>query len=174
MSNNKIWIVAGIVALTGWLSAKAVEEYRDIKAKVQATQARIDKLADETNETIKSLNATIQDLRDVFKRFKAEQETQEIYQPPLPEELPPPKEEPKPVKPTIIMHSGADCGPCNDWKAKEMQKWVKAGWDVQVVVEVDSKRSWPWFEITDSEGRFEVDGPLTNEKFLEAKKGAKK
>jgi hypothetical protein len=177
MNKNTLGLVACVVIVAGWYVANAIGiEYHAIKTKLEATQARIDKLTDETNETIRNLNATIQDLRDVFKRFKAEQETQEIYQPPLPEELPTPKEEMKElVKPTIIMHSGKDCGPCNEWKARRMPQWINSGWDVQVVTELDSKIPWPWFEITDADGlKFEVIGQLTGESFIQARERAKK
>ena len=70
-------------------------------------------------------------------------------------------------KPTIVMHSGPNCGPCIAWKSNSMPSWVKAGWAVEVIDETETKRGWPWFSITDSTGkRFEVDGPLTNDKFL--------
>lgn len=133
------------------------EEYQQIKARLATTQNKVDALADETNATVEILGAAIEDLREVFKRFKAEQ------QPPKQADLPR-------SKPTIIMHSGASCGPCNDWKAKQMPAWTKQGWDVQVITEVASDRMWPWFEVYDSDGaRFEVDGALNSETFRAAK-----
>jgi len=145
-----ILLVVGAAALLG-----LNHEYQSIKARLAITQAKVDALADETNETVEILGAAIQDLRDVFARFKAEKQPQEA----APQ-----------IKPTIVMHSGASCGPCNDWKAKQMPMWTKAGWDVQVITEVESDRFWPWFEVRDSDGsKFEVDGPLTKDSFEKAK-----
>ena len=133
---------------------------------------KVDALADETNATVEILGAAIEDLREVFKRFKAEQSTPEVTQEVAPE-VPKQADLPR-SKPTIILHSGASCGPCNDWKAKQMPAWTKQGWDVQVITEVESDRMWPWFEVQDSDGtRFEVDGALNSETFRAAKGKAK-
>lgn len=144
-----------ILLVLGVVSLLAVNhEYQQIKARLATTQAKIDNLTDETNATVEILGAAIQDLRDVFARFKAEQQPQQVAQ----------------SKPTIIMHSGASCGPCNDWKAKQMPAWTKQGWDVQVITEIESDRMWPWFEVQDSDGtRFEVNGALTVDSFRAAK-----
>ena len=150
-----IFLVVGSVALVA-----VNHEYQQIKARLATTQAKIDNLTDETNATVEILGAAIQDLRDVFARFKAEQS--------------PKQADLLPSKPTIIMHSGASCGPCNDWKSKQMPVWMKAGWDVQVITEIESDRMWPWFEVQDSDGAsFEVNGALTVESFRAAKGGAK-
>ena len=146
-----ILLVVGGVALVA-----LNHEYQQVKARIETTQRKLDTLADETNATVEILGAAIQDLRDVFQRFKAEQSPKQV--------------DLLPSKPTIVMHSGASCGPCNDWKAKQMPVWTKAGWDVQVITELDSKRSWPWFEVQDSDGaRFEVNGALTSDTFRAAK-----
>jgi len=76
--------------------------------------------------------------------------------------------------PTIIMHSGYSCGPCNAWISTRMPAYIRQGWRVEVVKELDSARAWPWYEITDADGtEFEVDGPLDNAKFQAAKARAK-
>lgn len=76
--------------------------------------------------------------------------------------------------PTIVMHSGYDCGPCNAWISREMPRWIQSGWAVEMVKELDTARSWPWYEITDRDGsKFEVNGPLNNDNFQAAKAGAK-
>jgi hypothetical protein len=74
--------------------------------------------------------------------------------------------------PTIIMHSGYNCGPCNAWLSLDMPRWIQSGWRVEIVKELDTARSWPWYEITDRDGsQFEVIGPLTNDNFHAAKRG---
>ena len=74
--------------------------------------------------------------------------------------------------PTIIMHSGHSCGPCNAWISRDMPRWKQTGWTVEVVKELDSNRAWPWYEITDRDGsQFQVDGPLTKDNFNAAKLG---
>ena len=146
-----------ILLVLGVVSLLAVNhEYQQIKARLATTQAKIDNLTDETNATVEILGAAIQDLRDVFARFKAEQSPKQV--------------DLLPSKPTIIMHSGASCGPCNEWKSKQMPVWTKAGWDVQVITEIESNRMWPWFEVQDSDGAsFEVNGALTVDSFRAAK-----
>ncbi len=145
-----ILLVVGAVALLA-----INHEYQQIKARLAITQGKIDALADETDATVEILGAAVQDLREVFARFKAEKQ---------------PQQSAPQVKPTIIMHSGASCGPCNLWKSKEQSKWERVGWTVDVLTEIESKRMWPWFEVYDSDGsRFEVDGPLTKDSFEKAK-----
>ena len=76
--------------------------------------------------------------------------------------------------PTIVMHSGETCGPCRAWIANRMPMYIQSGWKVKVLKETSTNRPWPWYEITDADGsRFEVDGPLNNEKFQAAKSVAK-
>jgi hypothetical protein len=145
-----ILLVVGAAALLG-----LNHEYQQIKARLAITQAKIDTLTDETNATVEILGAAVQDLREVFARFKAEKQSQEA----APQ-----------IKPTIVMHSGASCGPCNLWKSKEQSKWERVGWTVDVLTEIESDRLWPWFEVYDSDGsRFEVNGPLTRDSFEKAK-----
>ena len=160
-----------ILLVVGFVALVAVNhEYQQIKARIAITQGKVDALADETDATVEILGAAIQDLRDVFARFKTEQtrNTPEA----TPEVIPQfsPQFTPQ-IKPRIIMHSGASCGPCNAWKSKEQSKWERIGWTVDVLTEIESDRMWPWFEVYDSDGKyFEVDGPLTSTNFLAAKK----
>ena len=145
-----ILLVVGAAALLG-----LNHEYQAIKARLAITQAKVDALADETNATVEILGAAVQDLREVFARFKAEKQ---------------PQQSTPQVKPTIVMHSGASCGPCNLWKTKEQSKWERVGWTVDVLTEIESTRLWPWFEVYDTDGtRFEVNGPLTKDSFEKAK-----
>jgi hypothetical protein len=159
-----------ILLILGAVALLAINhEYQQIKARLAITQGKVDALADETDATVEILGAAIQDLRDVFARFKAEQtrNTPEAAPEVTPEVSP--QFSPQ-IKPRIVMHSGASCGPCNQWKSKEQPKWERTGWTVDVITETDSPRAWPWFEIYDSDGsRFEVDGPLDNIKFKNAK-----
>jgi hypothetical protein len=159
-----ILLVVGAAALLG-----LNHEYQAIKARLAITQAKVDALADETNATVEILGAAIQDLRDVFARFKAEQtrNTPEAAPEVTPEVSP--QFSPQ-IKPRIVMHSGASCGPCNAWKSKEQSKWERVGWTVDVLTEIESDRMWPWFEVYDTDGRyFEVDGALTRDSFEKAK-----
>ena len=153
-----------ILLVLGAVSLLAVNhEYQQIKARLATTQNKVDALADETNATVEILGAAITDLRELFSKLSSEAKPSlDDYKPN------------KDVKPTIVMHSGASCGPCNDWKAKQMPMWLQAGWDVQVITEVESDRMWPWFEVQDSDGTaFEVNGALTNDTFRAAKGKAK-
>ena len=150
-----IFLVVGAVAILA-----VNHEYQQIKARLAITQSKVDALADETDATVEILGAAIEDLRELFKRFKAEQSTPQVTPEVSPE-----------VKPRIVMHSGANCGPCNQWKSKEQSKWERVGWTVDVVNEIESDRMWPWFEVYDTDGsRFEVDGALTRDTFEKAKR----
>jgi hypothetical protein len=145
-----ILLVVGAAALLG-----LNHEYQAIKARLAITQAKVDALADETNATVEMLGAAIEDLREVFKRFKAD--TQHDTQQ---------------VKPRIVMHSGKGCAPCEKWKKESMQAWINVGWDVEVFEEKPEQatKRWPWFEVYDTDGsRFEVNGPLTRDSFEKAK-----
>jgi hypothetical protein len=153
-----ILLVLGAAALLG-----LNHEYQAIKARLAITQAKVDALADETNATVEILGAAITDLRELFAKLSSDAKPSLNQYKPIPEAAPQ-------IKPTIVMHSGASCGPCNDWKAKQMPVWLQAGWDVQVITEVESDRFWPWFEVRDSDGsKFEVDGQLTKDSFEKAK-----
>jgi hypothetical protein len=147
-----ILLVVGAAALLGLNS-----EYQQIKARLAITQAKVDALADETNATVEILGAAVQDLRELFAKLSSEDKPSlDQYKPT--------------IKPRIVMHSGASCGPCNVWKSKEQSKWEQVGWTVDVLTEIESTRSWPWFEIYDSDGKyFEVDGQLTRDSFEKAK-----
>jgi hypothetical protein len=82
------------------------------------------------------------------------------------------KDEPK-VVPTITMHSGESCPPCERWIANDMASWQRVGWTVEIVKESTSSRLWPWYEILDGDGlRFEVDGPLTKANYERERKKA--
>ena len=166
-----IFLVVGSVALVA-----VNHEYQQIKTRLATTQAKIDALTDETNATVEILGAAIQDLRELFAKLSSEAKPSlPSYKPDLEATQEVPKEADLPrSKPTIIMHSGSSCGPCNAWKSKQMPVWTKAGWDVQVITEIESNRMWPWFEVQDSDGtKFEVNGALTVESFRAGKVGAK-
>lgn len=133
------------------------KEYRRIQSRVETTQAKVDALADELKATTATIHAAIRSITERFLALEAsriESQTAEV------------QVVPSVVEPTIVMHSGYSCGPCNSWISNLMPRWKQAGWRVDVVKEMESKRAWPWYEITDRDGvRFEVDGPLTNENF---------
>ncbi len=166
-----------ILLVVGALAILAINhEYQQIKARLAITQNKVDALADETDATVEILGAAIQDLRELFSKLSSDdkpsldqyESTQEVIPQFTPQIIPQ-------VKPRIVMHSGASCGPCNQWKSKEQSKWERVGWTVDVLTETDSPRAWPWFEIFDSDGlSFEVDGPLDNIKFKNAKQKLKR
>jgi outer membrane murein-binding lipoprotein Lpp len=166
----KILIVAGLIFLSFFAYGSIKKEYARIQTRVETTQAKVDALADELQATTKTIHAAIRSLTD---RFLAG-EGQEIG---VSNEASPAiavDTKPHPTLPTIVMHSGYDCGPCNAWLSSEMPKWIQSGWRVEVLKELDTVRSWPWYEITDRDGaRFEVTGPLNNNNFQAAKAGAK-
>jgi hypothetical protein len=75
--------------------------------------------------------------------------------------------------PTITMHSGESCPPCQRWIANDMPNWQKLGWQVEIIKETTSDRLWPWYEILDGDGlRFQVVGPLTKDKYERERKKA--
>ena len=171
----KIVIAAaiGLAALFAFSSMKT--EYARITSRVETTQAKVDSLADELQATTATVHAAIRSLTD---RFLAGEETADIAKADM---LKAELEKLNDVNslsertssvPTIIMHSGHSCGPCNAWIARDMPKWMQSGWRVEVVKELESQRAWPWYEITDRDGKqFQVDGPLDNAKFQAAKRG---
>ena len=172
----KIVVFAVLAAIAFFAFNSIKTEYGRIQSRVEVTQAKVDALADELASTTKTVHAAIKSLTD---RFLANEE-REIG---LVNEASPVKEIETGVNslsertssvPTIIMHSGYSCGPCNAWISNEMPRWIQSGWRVEVIKELETGRSWPWFEITDRDGkRFEVNGPLTNNNFNAARAGAK-
>lgn len=160
--NQRTALIVVVLIGCGLAGNAATQEYTRIKTRLETTQAKVDKLADELRETTKTIHAAIKSLTE---RFVRQAEAKPIIEN---------KTEPiktLPVQPLIVMHSSDTCGPCRAWIATEKAKWQSAGWDVQVVKEIETKRGWPWYEITDRDGQsFEVNGTLTTEKFLAAKK----
>jgi hypothetical protein len=157
-----------ILLVVGGFAILAINhEYQQIKARLAITQNKVDALADETDATVEILGAAIQDLRELFAKLSSDAKPSLDQYKSTPEVTPEVAPE---VKPRIVMHSGASCGPCNQWKSKEQSKWERVGWTVDVITETDSPRAWPWFEVYDTDGsRFEVNGPLTNDSFEKAK-----
>jgi hypothetical protein len=168
MSKNvKILIAALLVA---WLLLTAIEikaEYARITTRIEETQIRIDAVADESKAAIADIRKVIKTMQQWLTKIAMDQDagltTEASPAVPVIASV---------IVPTIVMHSGYDCGPCNAWIANEMQRWTQSGWRVNVVKEIESQRSWPWYEITDRDGsKFEVIGPLTNDTFHSARRG---
>lgn len=150
-------VLIGFVVVVLLFCGNAVtQEYTRIKTRLEATQAKVDKLTDELSATTKTIHAAIKSLAERF----AKQSIERTDSAPIA----------KVEQPTIVMHGSDTCGPCRAWIATEKAKWEKVGWTIEVLKEVETKRAWPWFEITDRDGEFQVDGPLTSDKFLAAKK----
>ena len=169
MNQKTVLIVAGLIACCLAGNA-ATQEYTRIKSRLETTQAKVDALTDELKATTKTIHAAIKSLTERFAR-QVEAKPFEVVE----HKAEPIKTLEPPIRPVIIMHSadeekGVFCGPCRAWIRDEKAKWEQVGWTVKVVKEIETKRGWPWYEITDRDGRFEVDGPLTDKKFLASKK----
>ena len=155
MSQFKQASLVGLVVCGLFFGNAFTQEYTRIKSRIETTQAKADALADELKATTKTIHAAIKSITDrlVSESVQASEQPQ--------------------LQPKIVMHSADSCGPCRAWIVTEKAKWQKAGWDVQIIKETTTKRGWPWYEITDRDGRFEVVGPLTSDKFIAAKKAVK-
>jgi outer membrane murein-binding lipoprotein Lpp len=161
--NQKQLLMGFGVVLFLFAGNAATQEYTRIKTRLEATQAKVDKLTDELAATTKTIHAAIKSLAERFAKQSFEVVDHKTSEPI--KTLEPPS------KAVIVMHSADSCGPCKAWIRDELAKWKSVGWDVQVVKEIETKRGWPWYEITDRDGkRFEVDGALTTEKFQIAKR----
>lgn len=164
--NQKPLLIGCGVVLFLFAGNAATQEYTRLKTRLETTQAKVNKLTDELRETTKTIHAAIKSLTERFVR-QSEAKPFEVIE----HKAEAVKTFEPPVQPLIVMHSSDTCGPCRAWIATEKAKWQGAGWKVEVLKEIDTKRGWPWYEITDRDGvRFEVSGTLTTEKFLAAKK----
>lgn len=160
MNQKPFLIGCGVVLFL--LAGNAVtQEYSRIKSRIETTQAKVDALADELKATTKTIHAAIKAITDRIAKSIEQKQVEPI------------KNVAPPVQPKIVMHSGYSCGPCNAWIATEKAKWEQVGWVVEVIKESETNRNWPWFEIFDRDGRFEVDGPLTKDNFDAQKKARK-
>ena len=153
-------------------------EYSRIQARVEVTQAKVDALADELAATTATVHAAIKRFTERFLAIESEAELAKAVPVIKATEMQGISDVSTPKTgvsvPVIIMHSGYSCGPCNAWISNEMPKWMQSGWKVEVIKELDSARAWPWYEITDRDGKqFQVDGPLNNNNFQVAKAGVK-
>ena len=169
--NQRTALIVVVLIGCGLAGNAATQEYTRIKSRLETTQAKVDKLTDELRETTKTIHAAIKSLTERFAR-QVEAKPFEVVE----HKSEPIKTFEPPIQPLIVMHSadedrGMVCGPCKAWLRTEKAKWQTAGWKIEVLKEVETKRGWPWYEITDRDGaKFEVNGTLTTEKFLAAKK----
>ena len=154
--NQRTALIVVVLIGCGLAGNAATQEYARLKSRLEATQAKVDALTDELKATTKTIHAAIKALTERFARQSVERTDSAPIK--------------KPTQPRIIMHSSDTCGPCRAWITTEKAKWEQVGWDVEVRKEIETNRRWPWYEITDRDGRFEVDGPLTTDKFIAAKK----
>lgn len=164
--NQKPLLIGCGVVLFLFAGNAATQEYSQIKSRLQQTQAKVDALTDELKATTKTIHAAIKSLTERFAKQLESTSIERTDSGPI---------EQTELQPRIVMHSadeekGFVCGPCRAWLKTEKAKWEKVGWSIEVVKEVETKRGWPWYEITDRDGDFQVDGPLTTDKFLAAKK----
>jgi hypothetical protein len=168
-------IIAIVVLVVGFLAFQAAsQEYQRIQKRIETTQSKVDRVADESAAAIADIRRVIASIVD---RFSQSVEVEKQFQTMVVSEVEKLRERveqksveaPKKTTPKIVMHSGYSCGPCNDWIAKSLPNWKAKGWEVEVRKEIESTRSWPWFEVYLSDGkRFEVDGPLTIESYEKA------
>lgn len=170
--NKEVKIVATIgVVLALFVGVNSCQkEYRRIQSRVETTQAKVDALADELKATTATIHAAIRSITERFLALEASRIESQVGQAEVLTKVEEVKKQAdnfnRSAVPTIVMHSGYSCGPCNAWISNLMPRWKQAGWRVDVVKEMESQRAWPWYEITDRDGvRFEVDGPLTNDSF---------
>lgn len=178
MNQKNVLVGCGVVLLLLAVST-ARTEYARIQARIETTQAKVDALADELTETTGTIHAAIKSITDRFTKALDEKSMQIESKPVIvehPKANEPIKTFEPPKQPLIVMHTadeekGVVCGPCRSWLKTEKAKWEQSGWTVTLAKEIETKRGWPWFEITERDGgKFEVDGPLTNDNFLAAKK----
>jgi outer membrane murein-binding lipoprotein Lpp len=163
--NQRTALIVVVLIGCGLAGNAATQEYTRIKSRLETTQAKVDALTDELKATTKTIHAAIKSLTERFAR-QVEAKPVDVVE----HKAATVKTIEPPVQPRIIMHSSDTCGPCRSWIATEKAKWEQVGWTVEVIKEITTNRGWPWYEITDRDGRFEVDGPLANDKFLAAKK----
>ena len=177
---NPKLIIGCVVVLSLFAGNAATQEYSRIRSRIETTQAKVDALAEELKETTATIHAAIKSITDRFSKAiddRAMQVSEDLRKEIRKDSKPlaPVKALETQKQPRIVMHSadeekGVVCGPCRAWIKTEKAKWEKVGWDVQVVKEIETKRGWPWFEIYDRDGgKFEVDGPLTIDKFFASK-----
>lgn len=178
-------IIAIAVLVVGFLAFQAAsQEYQRIQRRIEVTQAKVDRVADESAAAIADVRRVIASIVDRFsKSNESDLQFREMVSSEfgkLRQEIEKPVEQPKqtiqeaPKKASskIVMHSGENCTPCKIWIANSLPAWKSKGWEIEVLKESQSTRLWPWFEVYLPSGkRFEVDGPLTMESYERALKG---
>lgn len=161
----KNWIP--VILIAGCVVYVISGEYTQLKSSIGQSTRKVNELTEETKATVKTIRETIDDLRGKFLRLESQYATLETQL----------KAEPKPelkITPKIVMHSGSNCKPCIEWITNAMPSWKSQGWEVEVLKETETTRSWPWFEVYLANGkRFEVDGPLTLASYEKALREAK-
>lgn len=178
-------IIAIVVLVVGFLAFQAAsQEYQRIQRRIEVTQAKVDRVADESAAAIADVRRVIASIVDRFSKSNdsdlqfREMVSSEFGK--LRQEIEKPVEQPKEIiqdalkkaSSKIVMHSGDNCTPCNRWIANSLPVWQSKGWEIEILKETETTRSWPWFEVYLPSGkRFEVDGPLTMESYERALKG---
>ena len=178
-------IIAIVVLVVGFLAFQtASQEYQRIQKRIEVTQAKVDRVADESAAAIADVRRVIASIVDRFSKSSESDQAfrsmvssefgklrQEIEKP-VEQPKPTIQEAPKKASSKIVMHSGNNCAPCNAWILNSLPVWQSKGWEIEVLKESQTTRSCPWFEVYLPSGkRFEVDGPLTMESYERALKG---
>lgn len=184
MNRNLFIAVVGVIV--GCVAFQAAsQEYRRIQRRIEVTQAKVDLVADESAAAIMDVRRVIASVVDRFAKstdsdlqFREMVSTelgrlrQDLEAKPVEITKETIHEAPKKASCKIVMHSGSNCAPCNAWIMNSLPVWQSKGWEIEILKETETTRSWPWFEVYLPSGRsFEVDGPLTIESYERALRG---
>lgn len=184
MNRNLFIAVVGVIV--GCVAFQAAsQEYRRIQRRIEVTQAKVDLVADESAAAIADIRRVIASIVDRFAKatdsdlqFREMVSTelgrlrQDLEAKPVEITKETIHEAPKKASCKIVMHSGSNCAPCNAWIMNSLPVWQSKGWEIEILKETETTRSWPWFEVYLPSGRsFEVDGPLTIESYERALRG---
>lgn len=155
-------------------TAKSAEKTSDtIRKTVDELKERLARLESSSAATVAGKQSEIDNLVDLLdkeqaRRMQAELDNEQLLQ--SSKVMSKPAQQVVTAGPKIVMHSGAGCLPCQQWKRDVMPLWKAKGWEVQIIDEITSERTWPWFEVYEGGKRYEVNGPLTQESLMRAKR----
>jgi preprotein translocase subunit SecD len=154
-------------------TAKSAEKTSDsIRETIEGLRERLARLESSSLATMAAKQSEIDSLVDQLDKeqdrrakaeLDAEQATQSLKVMKQPQSV-------QTAGPKIVMHSGASCLPCQQWKRDVMPLWKSKGWTVEVIEESTTDRTWPWFEVFEGGRRYEVNGPLTQDSYSRVKR----
>lgn len=182
MSTKTLLIVAGLV--TGVLLLNfAKNEYSQAKTETIGAIKSVVAAVESLKSTSDTVREAIDDIRDRLAKLESatgkpyseivdQLDAESTKRQQLEAELKQAKESlqlSKVSSPKIVMHTSPTCGPCQVWKRDYMPLWVSKGWQVEIIEEQTTDKSWPWFEVFDNGKRFEVIGMLDQQSYYRAK-----